>query len=333
MPSNKRDNLGDNLISQEANPYSGDEGFDQLPLVIILGPTAVGKTELAIHLASQFKGEIISADSTLIYRGMDIGTAKPTAEQRTQVPHHLIDVTDPDKPWSLTLYQRAANEAIKDIHSRNSLPFLVGGTGQYIRAIVEVWRIPKVKPDWQMRQVLEKWTNEIGRDGLHTRLTAIDPIAASKIEPQNLRRTIRALEVIFHSGQRFSDQRLHGKSPHYAIQIGINLPRPVLYARIDSRIDGMLDAGLVSEVKNLLSKYSPDLPAFSAIGYREISDYLLGEITLEQALTIIKKRTRQFVRRQANWFKEDDPHIHWFQLGNDSYSEIESLLRCKLGYD
>ncbi len=333
MPSTKHGHLVSNHKTQEADPPLESDGYGELPLVIILGPTAVGKSELAIYLAGRLQGEIVSADSMLLYRGMDIGTAKPTSEQRSQVPHHLIDVTDPEKPWSLTLYQRAANKAIKDIHARNRLPFLVGGTGQYIRAIVDVWKIPKVKPDWQLRQILENWTNEIGRNGLHTRLTVIDPIAASKIEPQNLRRTIRALEVIFHSGQRFSDQRIHGKSRYNAIQIGINLPRPELYARIDSRIDGMLDAGLVSEVENLLSKYSPELPAFSAIGYKEISDYLLGEITLEQAVTTIKKRTRQFVRRQANWFKKDDPQINWFQMGSDSYYEIESYLRCKFDMD
>ena len=333
MPSNKRDNLGSDYLSPEANPTSDKEGFDPLTLVVLLGPTAVGKTELAIQLASQFKGEIISADSTLLYRGMDIGTAKPTLEQRGQVPHHLIDVTDPDQPWSLTLYQRAAHEAINEVHTRNHLPFLVGGTGQYIRAIVDDWQIPRVKPDWQLRQVLEDWTSDIGIDGLHARLSVIDPIAATKIEPQNLRRTIRAFEVIFRSGQRFSDQRLQGKSPYYIVQVGINLPRPELYARIDSRIEGMLEAGLVSEVEQLISKFSPDLPAFSAIGYKEIRDYLLGEITLEQAVTIIKKRTRQFVRRQANWFKEDDPKIYWFQMGRGTCSEIESLLRCKFDMD
>lgn len=306
---------------------------DRLPLAVLLGPTAVGKTDLAIQLANRLEGEIISADSALLYRGMDIGTAKPTPEKRAQVPHHLIDVTDPDQPWSLTLYQRAAHRAIKDIQTRGRLPFLVGGTGQYIRAIIDDWRIPSVKPDRQLRQVLENWTIEIGRDGLHTRLAIIDPNAAAKIDHRNLRRTIRALEVIFRSGERFSDQRLYGKSSYYAIQIGINLPRPELYARIDTRINAMLDAGFVNEVKKLLSKYSPDLPAFSAIGYKEISDYLLGKITLDQAVTIIKKRTRQFVRRQANWFKEDDPQIHWFQMGSDSYTEIESLLRCKFDVD
>lgn len=333
MPSKRPEKQGRDHETRETNPLSESDVSHKLPLVVLLGPTAVGKTELAIQLASRFEGEIISADSTLLYRGMDIGTAKPTLEQRAQVPHHLIDVTNPDQPWSLTLYQRAALRAIKDIHARDRLPFLVGGTGQYIRAIVDDWQIPRVKPDWQLRQILENWTIEIGSDGLHTRLGVIDPKAAAKIDFRNLRRTIRALEVIFHSGQRFSDQRLYGKSPFNTIQIGVNLPRSELYARVDARIDAMLDAGFVREVKTLLSKYSPDQPSFSAIGYREISDFLLGEITFEEAVTTIKKRTHQFVRRQANWFKEDDPQIHWFQMGSDTYSEIESLLRCMFNMD
>ena len=306
---------------------------DRPPLVVILGPTAVGKTDLAIQLADRLDGEIVSADSRLLYRGMDIGTAKPTPEQRQQVPHHLIDVADPDQVWSLTLFQRSAQNAIKNIHSRFRLPFLVGGTGQYIRAIVDAWQIPEIKPDLRLRETLEHWAEEIGRDGLHARLAAIDPDAASKIDFRNLRRTIRALEVIFLSGKPFSKQRRFGKSPYHTLQIGMTMPRPELYARIDSRIDMMLTAGFVSEVETLLSKgYAPNLPTFSAIGYQEIIDHLLGNTSLEEAVTIIKRRTRQFVRRQANWFKEDDPKIQWFQ-SEISLSEIETFLNGKLDFD
>lgn len=317
----------------KTQPPSNTTETDRPPLVVILGPTAVGKTDLAIQLAERLGGEIISADSRLIYRGMDIGTAKPTPEQRQQVPHYLIDVADPDQVWSLTLFQRAVKKAIKDIHSRFRLPFLVGGTGQYIRAIVADWQIPEIKPNFLLRKTLENWAEEIGADGLHARLAAIDADAASKIEYRNLRRTIRALEVIFLSGKPFSEQRQIGKFPYSNIQIGLTMPRAELYARIDARIDTMLAAGFVAEVEALLSKgYSPDLPTFSAIGYQEIIDYLLGNTSLEEAVTIIKRRTRQLVRRQANWFKEDDPNIHWFQSGI-SFSEIESLLRCKFDFD
>jgi tRNA dimethylallyltransferase len=334
MPSNKYVHLEIDHLSNNANLSSDSVAFDRPSLIVLLGPTAVGKTDLAIQLADRLDGEIVSADSRLLYKGMDIGTAKPTPEQRARVPHHLIDVTDPDQPWSLTLYQRAAHEAINGIHARSRLPILVGGTGQYIRAIVNDWRIPKIKPDAPLRHVLENWADEIGSDGLHARLATLDPKAATKIDYRNIRRTIRALEVIFRSGRLFSDQRLYGKSAYNTVQIGISMPRPELYARIDSRIEAMLAAGFVGEVNTLLSRgYAPDLPTFSAIGYREIIDHLLGETTLEQAVTIIKRRTRQFVRRQANWFKEDDPQIHWIQAGIESYSEIESFLHCKLDLD
>jgi len=303
------------------------------PLVVILGPTAAGKTDLAILLADQLGGEIVSADSRLLYRGMDIGTAKPTDEQRQHIPHHLIDIADPDEVWSLTLFQQQAHKSINVIHSKHQLPFLVGGTGQYIHAIVEAWHIPEIKPNPRLRQALENWTAQIGEEGLHTRLSGLDPEAASKIGYRNLRRTNRALEVIFLSGKQFSAQRQRGTSPYRTIQIGLSIPRPELYSRIDTRIDGMLAAGFVVEVESLLSRgYAPDLPTFSAIGYQEIIDYLQGKTTLEEAVTIIKRRTRQFVRRQANWFKEDDPNIQWF-TDESPIAEIVSFLRLKLDFD
>lgn len=303
---------------------------ERLPLVVILGPTAVGKTDLTIELANELNGEIVSADSRLLYRGMDIGTAKPTKEQRQIVPHHLIDVANPDEIWSLTLFQREALNVIDDIHARNKMPFLVGGTGQYIHAIVEAWHIPEVKPDFQLRTALENWATTIGKEGLHSRLSVIDPVGAANIDYRNLRRTIRALEVIFLSGQRFSTQRQKGTSQYNSILIGMSISRKELYARIDSRIDEMLAAGFVAEVESLLSSgYPPDLPTFSAIGYQEIIDYLHGKTTLEEAVMIIKRRTRQFVRRQANWFKEDDPNIYWFDYQTPP-PEVTSFLREKL---
>jgi len=203
-------------VEREQTPVPGEE---LPPLVVILGPTAVGKTSLAIQLALQFNGEIVSADSRLLYRGMDIGTAKPNLEERHQVPHHLIDVADPDQIWSLTLFKNEARAAIIEILNRNKLPFLVGGTGQYIRAIVEDWQIPEVKPDPQLRTALENWSEEIGRDGLHARLALVDPGSAEKIDPRNLRRTIRALEVIFHSGKKFSEQQLRGKPTYQLVRL------------------------------------------------------------------------------------------------------------------
>lgn len=297
-------------------------------LVIILGPTAVGKTEIAINLAERLEGEIVSADSRLLYRGMDIGTAKPTIEQRKRIPHHLIDVADPDQVWSLTLYQEAANKAIFDILVRKRIPLLVGGTGQYIRAVIEAWQVPSIKPDPRLRKSLENWVDEIGPIGLHQRLTILDPHAAGKIDHRNVRRTIRALEVILHSGRRFSDQRGSTQPPYQILQIGLTLPRPELYHRIDDRIEAMLSAGFIEEVQALLEKgYKPTLPSFSAIGYQEIINYLAGKTTLEEATMLMKRRSRQYVRRQANWFKIDDPSIHWYQVGINSIDEIEREIR------
>ncbi len=297
------------------------------PLVVILGPTAVGKTELSLQLAERLGGEIISADSRLFYRGMDIGTAKPTPEERRRVPHHMIDIADPDRTWSLAQFQQETLKIIPQILQRGNLPMLVGGSGQYIRAILEGWQIPKSRPDPQLRQALDAWADEIGGDGLHARLAVLDPGAAAKIDPRNVRRTVRALEVIFHTGRRFSDQRRRGPSPYRNLQIGLMRPRAALYERIDKRIDAMLTAGLVDEVRGLLARgYPPDLPTLSAIGYREIIAHLNGEISLEEAVVQIRRATRTFVRRQANWFKMDDPHIQWFQVEQGVLQQIEDRI-------
>ncbi len=300
----------------------------KIPLVAIVGPTAVGKTELAIQLAEKFSGEIVSADSRLFYRGMDIGTAKPGLSDRRRVVHHLIDVANPDEIWSLALFQRAAQAVIEDISARGKLPFLVGGSGQYIRALLEEWRIPAQKPDSRLRLTLEAWAGEIGYAGLHDRLAVLDPAAAQSIDARNLRRTIRALEVIFRTGRRFSEQRRQVETPYRQLIIGLNRPRQELYQRIDQRIDSMLADGLVDEIRGLLAQgYSPEASALSAIGYHEIAAYLKGILLLDEAVVLMKRYTRQFVRRQANWFKESDPSIHWFQMGLDVAGQVEALIQ------
>jgi tRNA dimethylallyltransferase len=301
------------------------------PLVVIVGPTAVGKTEISIQLAERLVGEIVSADSRLFYRGMDIGTAKPTPSQRARVPHHLIDVAAPDQVWSLAAFQQAAYQIIAGIHARGRLPFLVGGTGQYIRAVIQGWQIPRVRSSPRLREALENWSAKIGPDGLHHRLAVLDPEAAAQIDYRNLRRTVRALEVILRTGYQFSAQRNKGVPPYRSLQIGLTRPRKELYARVDARIDAMLADGFVDEVKQLLSQgYSPDLPTLSAIGYRELVAYLKGKISLQEAVKLIKRHTRQFVRRQANWFKENDPNIHWFTVEPHAVTEIEQLIRAWL---
>ena len=301
------------------------------PLIVIVGPTAVGKTSVSIALAQNFDGEIVSADSRLFYRGMDIGTAKPTTEEMQDVPHHLIDVADPDEIWNLAIFQHRAYQEINQIHDRNRLPFLVGGSGQYIRAIIEGWHIPPQRPDYEIREALTLWADKIGAEALHERLEAIDPGAAEKIDYRNLRRTVRALEVIFKTGERFSDLRQKQTCPYHPIILGIERPRKELYDRIDQRIEKMLADGLVLEVDGLLTAgYSPELPTFSGIGYQEIIQYLQGAISLEEAIMLIKRNTRTFVRRQANWFKPDDPRISWFSASENLVDQMTATIRRRL---
>jgi tRNA dimethylallyltransferase len=300
----------------------------KLPLVLIVGPTAVGKTELAIQLAEKLNGEIISADSRLFYRGMDIGTAKPSCEELARVPHYLIDIVNPDETLSLAVFQEKAKSIIADIHARGKLPFLVGGTGQYVRAVTQGWTPPEVTADERLRCVLEKLKEERGLEWLHARLQSLDPEAAAKIDARNVRRMVRALEVILTTGRKFSEQRGQVDSPYHLITIGLTRPRPELYQRVDERIDLMFANGLVDEVKGLLEKgYSPTLPSMSAIGYRECVSVVKGKLTIDQAKVEMRRVTRIFVRRQANWFKESDPNIMWFKVKDGIGKEIETYIR------
>lgn len=304
-------------------------GKQKLPLVLIVGPTAVGKTELAIRIAESLNGEIISADSRLFYRGMDVGTAKPTAAEMRSVPHHLIDIVNPDETISLTQFKDLASQCIEDIHARGKLPFLVGGTGQYVRAISQGWVPPEVSPHEKLRAALEKLAEERGTEWLHAKLSFLDPEAGQKIESRNLRRTIRAFEVIFSTGKHFSAQRILGDPDHQLITIGLTRPRSELYQRVDQRIDSMFSGGLLDEVRGLLKKgYAPSLPSMSAIGYRECVRVIQGMMTTEEARAEMKRITRVFVRRQANWFKESDEGIRWFNPGaEDVEDEIRTHIR------
>lgn len=299
------------------------------PLILLFGPTAVGKTEIAVRLAELMGGEIVSADSRLFYRGMDIGTAKPNLQDRQRIPHHLIDIVDPDETLSLAVFQSMAREAIEHIRLRGKLPLLVGGTGQYVRAVTEGWRPPEVQPNSRLRDELGRIQQERGGAWLHARLEQLDPEAAGKIDPRNARRTIRALEVILTTGRRFSKQRGRSDSLYRLVQIGLMRPRAELYARIDERIEAMFAGGLLEEVQGLVERgYSGDLPAMSAIGYRECVRVLGGEWTVEQAKAAMRRATRIYVRRQSGWFKVSDPDIRWFEAGNPGVaSEIAAYVR------
>lgn len=301
------------------------------PLIVIVGPTAVGKTSASIALAKRLNAEIVSADSRLLYRGMDIGTAKPTMDERDGIPHYLMDVADPDENWSLAVYQREAYAAIDEILSREKLPILVGGTGQYVRSIIEGWHIPPQKPDPALREALNQWAEEIGPAAFHERLRGLDAEAADKIDYRNTRRVVRALEVILKTGERFSDLRRKQACRYRPIILGIEMDREELYDRVDRRVDLMLDAGLVSEVQGLLADgFPPDLPTMSAIGYAEIVEYLQGRTSLEEAVAVIKRNTRIFVRRQANWFKPSDDRITWYSAGNSLVDQMEAEIRRQL---
>lgn len=306
----------------------------KLPLILIIGPTAVGKTEIAIQLAEKLNGEIVSADSRLFYRGMDIGTAKPSLKERARVPHYLIDIVNPDETLSLAVFQQKARDIIAKIHARGKLPFLVGGTGQYVRAVTQGWTPPEVTADERLRDELGRIVSrdEKGADWLHARLQLLDPDAAQKIDARNVRRTIRALEVILTTGRKFSEQRGQSDSPYQLITIGLTRPRPELYERVDQRIEVMFANGFIDEVKGLLERgYSPTMPSMSAIGYRECIRVVNDEWSVEQAKVEMRRATRVFVRRQANWFKESDPHIKWFNPGNvNTPAEIEQYIRSSV---
>jgi tRNA dimethylallyltransferase len=302
------------------------------PLIIIIGPTAVGKTEVSINIAEELNGEIISA-SRLFYRGMNIGTAKPSSADQNRVRHFLIDVSDIDETWSLAVFQEAVYRISDEIRGRGKIPFMVGGTGQYVRAIIEGWCIPLQEPNSKLREKLYLWGCAIGSEKLYEKLKILDPIAAEKIESRNMRRTIRALEVIFSTGRLFSAQR--GRKPidfQYKL-IGLLRDRKELYQRIDERIECMFRAGLLEEVQAILdSGYKRDLPSLSAIGYKEAIALLNNEIDQEEAIRLIKRRTRQYVRRQANWFKESDPKITWFKMKPGVNEEVKSFILSPNGW-
>ncbi len=292
-------------------------------LISVIGPTAVGKTDTALQLAEELNGEIISADSRQIYRGMDIATAKPTPAEQTRVPHHLIDIVNPDESFTLAEYQARAYAAVDEVFRRGKQPLLVGGTGLYIRAVVEGLNIPAVPPNLERRRELE----QIPAPELYARLQQLDPVTAAGTLPNNTRRMIRALEVIEATGQRMSDLQTREPPPYPILQIGLTMPREVLYARVDARIDRMIEQGLVDEVKGLVTRgYSFNLPSMTSLGYREMGQYLQGEIPFEEAVRLFKRNTRKFIRHQYNWFRPTDTRIRWFDLTTQDYAEVRGAV-------
>jgi tRNA dimethylallyltransferase len=287
---------------------------DATQLIVIMGPTAAGKSAQAMSLAPRIGGEIISADSRHVYRHMDIGTNKPTPHEQATVPHHLIDIRDPHESFSLGEYTALARAAIMDVRSRAKVPLLVGGTGQYIRAVLEGWQVPEVPPDLAIRARWAALAEERGTQALWAELLARDPAAQQTIDPRNVRRVIRALEVMELTGQRWSALQQRTPLDRSQVQlIYVNLPREELYARADERLLHMIEQGWVDEVSALLAElaargFDADaalrLPAMSSLGYREIAGVVRGQITLDEAIAQIKHTTRRFIRAQDTWFRK-----------------------------
>ncbi len=300
------------------------------PLIVILGPTSSGKTELSLKLAKKYNGEIINADSRQIYREMMIGTGSPLEVEKDndnscklidKIPHHLLGITKPNQKFTLSEYQKIAIKRINDIHGRNKIPILVGGTGLYISSIVDNLVIPKSAPDNKIREKLQKHSDEY----LFGRLEKIDPKSAQIIGPNNKRKLVRALEVYELTGKPFSSQQAKGKSLFEILQVGIKTNREKLYEKIDRRVDEMIRIGLIEETKSLIAKYSQDLPAMSGIGYFEISSYLEGRSSLDESIQRMKFRTHQYARRQMTWFKKDK-RIKWIE----TFAETEELVKVFL---
>ena len=302
-------------------------------LIAVVGPTATGKTALAVALARAIDGEIVGADSRQVYRRLDIGTAKPTPDERALAPHHLLDVVDPDEPFSLAEYLELATAALEDIWARGRQPLLVGGSGQYVWALLEGWTVPRLPPQRELRRSLEERAEREGAEALHRELAHVDPQAAAGIDPRNVRRVIRALEVYQTTGRPISFWQEKAPPSWDTLVLGLACPRDELYRRIDARVDGMMQAGLVDEVQGLLTMgYSRELPSRSGIGYREVCQYLAGELDLSAAADRIKTATHRLARQQATWFRRDDSRIRWLDVSlGEPFPEALRLVESDLG--
>jgi tRNA dimethylallyltransferase len=289
----------------------------------LVGPTAAGKTALALGLADVLPIEVVSADSRTVYRWMDIGTAKPTQDERRRVAHHVIDVVDPDQTYSLATYQRQAYEAVERIQARGRLPVLVGGAGLYVSAVCEGLTLPDVPPDLAYRSKLEARVEEEGWQALQRELAEVDPPSAARIEARNVRRVIRALEVYRATGRPFSAwQTPDPKRAVKSVLVGLRLERADVDARIDARIDAWLAGGFVDEVAGLLARgYAPELPSMSGIGYREVARYLGGTLDLETATRLFKQATHQYARRQMTWFNTR-PAVTWLDAASATPADV-----------
>ena len=286
-------------------------------IVIITGPTASGKTELSLNLARWEEGEIISADSMQIYRKMNIGTAKASPEQRQKVPHHLIDVVEPDEPFTVADFKKKADAAILSIVGRGKTPYIVGGTGLYINSLVTDWQYSHTPPNVKVRRQLEEEAEKKGGQALFDLLLEVDEVSARKTHPNNVKRVIRALEVYYTTGRKKSDldQASSGFSDQYdVVMIGLTTDRSLLYERIEKRVDQMMEEGLYEEVEQLIQQgFSPALISMQGLGYKEMAGVVNREYPLEEGVRLLKRNTRRFAKRQLTWFRRYD-FIHWIDI-------------------
>lgn len=292
-------------------------------LLIIAGPTAVGKTDTAIILAKELNGEIISADSMQIYKNMNIGTAKPSLEEMQGIPHHLIDVVNPDESFSVAEFQKLAKNTIDDLILNKKLPIIAGGTGLYINSLIYNMDFTQSVSNWQLREELQKEATNMGNEYVHNKLKEIDPDAANRIHPNNVKKVIRAIEVYYETGEKIGDfsKDITLNDEYEFFLVGLTRNREELYDRINMRVDIMIEQGLVDEVKNLLDLgYSKDLISFRGLGYKEIIGYLEGEYGLDEAVRILKRDTRRYAKRQLTWFRRYS-NINWYNISDYSTSE------------
>ena len=323
---------GEDTRARSDAPYQIPANSDRL--VAIVGPTAVGKTALAMRLAQRVPVEIVGADSRQVYRHMHIGTAKPSPEERSSVPHHIVDIIEPDYEFSLREYISLAKDAIKNVNNRGKVPILVGGTGQYVMALLEGWSVPPVPPDTDLRARLDVDLAVNGIGSLVQQLKDLDPAALETVDLKNPRRIIRAIERA--SAGHLLGAKQEREAPSFDSKvIGLGAGRGQLYARADLRLDSMMEEGFLEEVEWLLAAgYSPQLPALSGIGYSELVEYLLKGTDLQDAIQHAKYRTHRYIRQQSNWFRASDTRIDWFKMSDIgaaidfAQSWIESPQNC-----
>lgn len=275
-------------------------------LLVLVGPTAVGKTKLSLTLAKEYHAEIISGDSMQVYRGMDIGTAKATPEERAQIPHHMIDIHDPDEPFSVAEFNERCSALVEEISSRGRLPFIVGGTGLYIESFCYDFQFSEIGSDEAFREEQRVFAEIYGAETLHERLRQIDPETAERLHPNDQRRIIRALEIFHVTGERLSEQLKNQKkqTPYELCIVGLTMDRALLYKRIEERIDLMMEQGLVEEVRGLLARgFTKEMISMQGLGYKEIIGFIEGEHSCEEAVYLLKRNTRRFAKRQLSWFR------------------------------